>query len=257
MKSKINFVLRGANGCGKTTIVKRSLKELENESNDFSHFSLEFSSKTTSKSAQKSIEMYLEKKHGDFFRPICDKFSAFCIDNINLGQEDSFEFLRQLLAYQGLYLKPSYQWVNVKKFSILGVSSQIQGSNLQLPPRLLRHVMMLEIAPFDSSSTYQIVHSILQLYFNGFDFKIDYQKAIQYYQKAASLNNSDAFFQIGTARHPFFDFIFIHCRILLIAHGMQFQLQDPRTNLYPSFMPLLPISYRTPNKMRNFMSDND
>lgn len=169
LKSNTNVVLSGHSGSGKTTVVNRLMKEMEDEDNEFGHFSLEFSSKTTSQTAQKLIEMYLEKKHGDFLRPICDKNSVFCIDNINFGQNDSFELLRQILSFQGLFRKPSYQWMAVKKFALLGISGQIQGTSRQLPPRLLRHVLTLEMAPFDSSTSYQVVHSILQLFFMKFN----------------------------------------------------------------------------------------
>ncbi|OHT00707.1 Dynein heavy chain family protein [Tritrichomonas foetus] len=171
IKSKINVILHGQSGIGKSSVIKETLKELMQNS-EFGAFNISFTSKTTSQIAQKLIELFLERKHGEYLRPICNKHSVLCIDNINQGKSDSIDLLRQILSLKGLISKPTYKWMEVKKLSLLGVAGNGNGTKDNLPQRFLRHALMLEMMSFDNGTSYHIIHSILQLFFRRFDDQI-------------------------------------------------------------------------------------
>lgn len=162
---KKNIILRGQNGIGKTLVVNEALTEIQNNDPEFNYFPVEFTPQTTSQSAYNLLMNCLERKHGEYLRPLCDKSSALYIENINSAQPDAIDLLREIFGSHTIYLRPSYQCLPVTKLSLLGIASP---SN-ELNPRFMKHAAILEMTPFDSATSTHIVHSILQLFFSKFE----------------------------------------------------------------------------------------
>jgi dynein heavy chain len=177
LKNRCNIFVRGSSGVGKSIIIQRVLKDLD-ETGQYHLISLVFSAHTSSKASQEMLESKLEKKRGVAIQPPGGKAGVLFIDDLNMpeldryGSQPPIELLRQLVSMGGLYERPGLGWNDIKNVTFLGAGGPDGGSRAPITARFLRFLFNLELTPPDDNTLYNIFYSILQPIYSKFNEQV-------------------------------------------------------------------------------------
>lgn len=166
IKHHHNIFIRGSSGVGKSVLIQRIMRELDETGNYF-NISCIFSAHTSSSATQEMIEAKLERKRGVAIQPPSGKHGILFIDDINMpepecyGAQPPIELLRQFVSMGGLYGRPSLQWNDIRNVTLIGAGGPDGGSRTPVSARFLRFLCQLELPPPSDSTLFNIFHSIL------------------------------------------------------------------------------------------------
>jgi dynein heavy chain len=156
--------LVGNTGCGKTVLAEKILETLPS-----SHGSLvvNFSSATTSNSAQAIIEGSMEKRSKDKYGPPGGKQLVCFVDDFNMPRKDEFgsqpplEILRQWIDYGGWYDRLKCQWRFILDMQLVVAMGPPGGGRSVISERLQSRLSMINFTAAADEQVRQIFESIL------------------------------------------------------------------------------------------------
>ena len=158
------IALVGDTGTGKTVLAEKMLEGLPAT---HSALVINFSSATTSNSAQDIIEGSMEKRSKDKYGPPGGKNLVCFVDDFNMPKKDEFgsqpplEILRQWLDYDGWYDRNKCLWRFIQDMQLIVAMGPPGGGRAVISDRLQSRLSMINFPAPSDNEVKQIFESIL------------------------------------------------------------------------------------------------
>ena len=175
-------LVTGSSGCGKNVLIESCLKSLGRDKNaggqDVLPIMFAYSSHTSSKFAQHTLEKKLSRKRKDLLGAPVGKKHVLFIDDVNLPAPEKFgaqpvvEFTRQLLDRGGFYDREKLFWVSVERCLCVCAAAPPGGGRHELGMRMLRHFSIFCLPTQGVENIQTIFSSILGGFFKNFGDQI-------------------------------------------------------------------------------------
>ena len=172
LSRKVNLIVSGETGTGKTILLKKIVNELDK---NFQVASTLFSGRTTSFDAQNFIESNLLKRRKGCLGPDINKFRLFMIDDLNMPNKESFgaqpavELLRTAVDRNELYDRITRELKVVENVFYSGAIS-LRTNSFEMSSRFLSHFFITTFCSYDDSSLFCILKTLLNI---GLEYHIE------------------------------------------------------------------------------------
>lgn len=171
---KVNLVVTGETGTGKTMLLKKVLNELDKS---FQVASAIFSRRTSSDHAQNFIEKNLLKRRKGCLGPDINKFRLFMIDDLNMpykerfGAQPAVELLRTAVDRSEVYDRVTKELKVLEHVLYIGAIST-KGGSFEISPRFISHFFITNFFSYTDSSLFVIIKSLLAIGFENYESQI-------------------------------------------------------------------------------------
>jgi len=183
MNVKLPVLLVGDSGTAKTVTISNYLRELDY--NRFTSLTVNFSSRTTSRDVQSSIETSVEKRTGVIYGPPLNKQMIIFIDDLNMPRVDKYgtqqpiALLKFLVETGSMYDRGGIDGNNtdrlkLKKYmdvSYLAAMAPPGGGRSEVDPRFVSQFGVLGVTFPSDESLEMIYSSIIKRHLSGAGFK--------------------------------------------------------------------------------------
>ena len=142
-----------ADGTAVVTQPAASLAVVNEGQTMFLPFTLTFTARTSSQSAQDIVESKLEQKKPNVIGAAGGKRFVMFVDDINMpkldenGDQAPVELLRQYLDYGGIYARKEWSWLEVQDVTLAAACGPPGGGRNPMSSRFTRHFHLLERRP--------------------------------------------------------------------------------------------------------------
>ncbi|EKX52600.1 hypothetical protein GUITHDRAFT_157080 [Guillardia theta CCMP2712] len=167
----------GESGTSKTVTLQHYLKNLSPETNNLLNIS--FSSRTSGKDLQVSIESNIEKRLKGTFGPPAGKKLIIFIDDVNMplvdtyGTQQPVTLLKLFIEKQGLYDREELVWKHVIDTHCLAACGPPGGARNPMDPRFVSLFTVFNISFPSDESIIRIFSTILDNHFQPFSASKD------------------------------------------------------------------------------------
>ena len=168
---KINVIIAGETGTGKTLLIKSILPDLDKT---FQIYSTMFSVRSDASDVQSFIESSVSKRRKGFFGPVFGNFTIFMIDDMGMpskevyGAQSAIELLRTAAERGEIFDRDTLELKILEDVQYLGTMGSIIDRRQVISSRFLSHFFFLNFANYNSDSLFLIVNTLLTLGFSSY-----------------------------------------------------------------------------------------
>jgi dynein heavy chain len=168
-----NTLLVGGSGTAKTSTILMYTDRFDNDVMLLKR--INFSSATTPRNFQDSIEAEVEKKQVKTYTPPENKKMSVFLDDVSMpfinawGDQETLEIARQLIEYKGIYFltKDEIGFLKtIENLQYLAAMNHPGGGRNDIPPRFKRHFFNINMTSPSQRSVENIYGAILEHLFN-------------------------------------------------------------------------------------------
>lgn len=174
IKNKVNVIVTGGVGTGKSVIVEDVLSQLE-ESKSYASHTINFSARTSSRKLQEILESKVEKRSFDTYVPPAGKTLIIFANDLNMPMKEEFgaqpplELLRQWLDYGFWYDRDKQTKMVIKNMQVVAAMGPPGGGRTTISQRLQSRFNVINVTFPSDQQIKKIFNTLLNHRLHAFE----------------------------------------------------------------------------------------
>ena len=185
IRADFNILVRGPPGSCKTKICKYVINELS-KAGKIAVTDMQLTNYSSAEELMKVLTNNLERKNLTTLYPVSNIKKIIVLEGIdaptprNTGEKTIFEFIRSVTDCGGSYFFGSNDWKSIENTKFFGIGHDDGYNKPFISGRSSRHFINYELSHPDSNTIFNIMHSVLSVFFNEYDesVRVDVTKIV-------------------------------------------------------------------------------
>lgn len=167
---KVNIIVTGETGTGKTLLIKSFLPEADKS---FETYFTMFSARTATSEVQTFLEANIVKRRKGYFGPNIGKYTIFSIDDLSMPSKEQYgcqpviEFLRSIVDKGEMFDRDSLELKILEDVQFIGAMGSLVDGRSTVSNRFLSHFFLMNFSSHNTKSIFLILTTLLNLGFSN------------------------------------------------------------------------------------------